>query len=282
MERVGLPGVTVPVTLAVPRLDVRGGLVALHPSDDPSRNQPLLRHLAKVLPEHGVAVLLHDRRPAVEPSGIVPLRVQAEDAQAVAAALRGAVGPVPVGFWGWSQGGWAAAVAAAEADDAAFLVLVGSAGVSPAQQMRWAASHQLRQQGYSERDVADATEARRTYEAALRGEASPARAQDALDDAAQQAWGALAGLPRRFRGPGTWTDMDFDPVPVYERINCPVLAVWGEADPWIPVDASEAALRCAIGDRLTVLRLPATGHGPDVTDHRYEAALLAHVLHACH
>jgi len=55
--------------------------------------------------------------------------------------------------------------------------------------------------------------------------------------------------------------MDFDPVPVYERVRCPVLAVWGEADPWIPVDASEAALRSAIRDRLTALRLPATGHG---------------------
>jgi pimeloyl-ACP methyl ester carboxylesterase len=74
--------------------------------------------------------------------------------------------------------------------------------------------------------------------------------------------------------------MDFDPVPVYELIKCPVLAVWGEADPWIPVDVSEAALRRAIGARLTVLRLAATGHGPDVTDQRYEAALLAHVLQA--
>jgi hypothetical protein len=103
VEQVRLRGVTVPVTLAVPRCDVRGGLVALHPADDPRRNQPLLRHLAEVLPEHGVAVLLHDRRPATELSGdTVPLRLQAEDAHAVAAALREALGPVPVGFWGWS------------------------------------------------------------------------------------------------------------------------------------------------------------------------------------
>jgi pimeloyl-ACP methyl ester carboxylesterase len=146
--------------------------------------------------------------------------------------------------------------------------------------MRWAASQQLRQHGYSERDVADALDVRRTYEAALRGNASAARAQHALDDVAQKPWGELAGLPPCFRGPGTWPDMDFDPVPVYERINCPVLAVWGEADPWIPVDVSEAALRRAVGDRLTVLRLPATGHGPDVTDRRYEVALAAHVLRA--
>ncbi|MEX2290818.1 MAG: hypothetical protein WD794_10890 [Mycobacteriales bacterium] len=280
MQRVGLSGVSVPVALAVPQGAVRGGLVALHPAGEPSRNQPLLRHLAEVLPSQGVAVLLHDRRPAVEPFGAVPLRLQADDAQAIAGALRDVVGPVRLGFWGWSQGAWAAALAAVEADSTAFLVLVGAAGVSPAEQMRWAVSHQLRHEGYGDSDVATAMSARGIYEAAVRGMADSADAQAALDDVAQQPWGALAGLPLRFRGPGSWSDMDFDPVPVFERVKCPVLAVWGDADPWIPVDDSEAALRHALGDRLSVLRLPATGHGPNATDSTYEAALVAHVVNA--
>lgn len=280
MESLALTGVTLAVSLFVPEGKVRGGLVALHPADDPSRQQPLLQHLARVLPQHGVAVLLHDRRPPSDPSQDVPLEVQAQDAHAVAAALRGVVGQVPVGFWGWSQGAWAAILASAQTDDAAFLVLVGSAGVTPAEQMRWATCQHVREQGYGEAAVAQLSLARLTYAAALRGDAPPTEAQAALDGIQSQAWRHLAWLPERFKGVGRWSDMDFDPAPVLSRTNCPVLAVWGEEDEWVPVDASEDAWRRAASDRLTVLRLPGAGHGPDPSDERYEQALLTHVLQA--
>ncbi len=279
MEELELEGATVPVSLFVPEGVVRGGLVALHPSDDPSRLQPLLMHLSTVLPRHGVAVLLHDRRSTPNPSRDVPLQVQAQDAHAVAAALRDVVGEAPVGFWGWSQGAWAATLAAAQSD-AAFLVLVGSAGVSPAEQMRWATCEHVREQGYGEAAVAQLSHARFTYEAALRGDAPPAEAQAALEGVAGEPWSHLAWLPDHFDGVGAWIDMDFDPAAALSRTNCPVLAVWGEDDEWVPVDASEAAWRAAAGARLTVLRLPGVGHGPEGTDERYEQALLAHVLQA--
>ena len=280
MEELELAGANVQVSLFVPEGVVRGGLIALHPSDDSSRRQPLLMHLSRVLPQHGVAVLLHDRRPATDSSQNVPLPVQAQDAQAVSAALRQVVGQVPVGFWGWSQGAWAAVLAAAQTDDPAFLVLVGSAGVTPAEQMRWATCRHVREHGYGEAAVARLRRARFTYEAALRGDALPPAAQAALEGVAAEPWSHLAWLPDRFDEVGAWSDMDFDPAAVLSRTNCPVLAVWGEEDEWVPVDASEAAWRRAAGDKLTVLRLPGVGHGPDATDERYEQALLAHVLQA--
>lgn len=280
MEELELAGATVPVSLFVPEGVVRGGLVALHPANDPSRRQPLMMHLSRLLPQHGVAVLLHDRRPATDSLQDVPLQVQAQDAEAVAAALRHVVGGVPVGFWGWSQGAWAAALAAAGTDDPAFLVLVGSAGVTPAEQMRWATCRHVREQGYGEAAVARLSRARFTYEAALRGDARSADAQTALQGIAGEPWCHLAWLPDRFDGVGAWADMDFDPAPLLARTSCPVLAVWGEDDEWVPVDASEAALRGAVGDRLTVVRLPGARHGPDPTEERYEQALLAHVLQA--
>ena len=273
--RLDVGGAVLPLSLALPVGPVLGGVVALHPSDDPSRDQPLLAHLAATLPRHGVAVLLHDRRPC--PDGDVPLEVQAADALAVAARLREQVGDVPVGMWGWSQGGWAAALAASIDTSVACLVVVGSVGVSPAAQMRHGSAEHLRRAGFNEDDVAQLVAARRTYEAGLRGEVEAAEVQRSLDEVAARPWRDLAWLPQRFPGAGAWGDRDLEPEPVFAATACPVLAVWGEDDPWVPVDASEAAWRRAAQERLTVLRLSGTGHGPRTDDPRYESALVAHV-----
>lgn len=267
------------LTLALPGGPVRGGCVALHPAGDGSRRQPLLQHLAEVLPQHGVAVLLHDRRPAAEGQD-VPLEVQADDALAVAEELRSRVGPVPVGMWGWSQGAWAAPLAASRDPRVAFLVLVASVGVSPAAQMLYGTAEHLRRAGYDEPAVARLLQARRAYEAALRGSITREAAQDVLDGIAAEPWWHLAWLPERMEPADSWPDMDLDPGPVFAATRCPVLAVWGEDDPWLPVSESESVWRQAAGDRLTVLRLPGVGHGPTPTNPAYAHGLVAHVAAA--
>lgn len=83
----------------------------------------------------GKRALRYDRRPHVE--GDVPLALQASDAIAAAGVLRERFGDVPVGLWGFSQGAWAAPLAAAlYPDQVSFLALVSGSGVSPAAQMR--------------------------------------------------------------------------------------------------------------------------------------------------
>jgi hypothetical protein len=75
---------------------------------------------------------------------------------------------------------------------------------------------------------------------------------------------------------------DYDPVPALERVTCPLLAIWGQRDIYVPVAASVAAFAAALGRagngsfRLEVvadadhgLRLPATGgaeRGPRIPD----------------
>lgn len=280
MMRIDVGGEFLPLSLFTPSGPVRGGLVGLHPSEDPSRNQPLMRHLATVLPRHGIAVLLHDRRPSLDGRD-VQLRRQAEDALAVADRLRAEVGDVPVGLWGWSQGAWAAPLAAGlPGADVAFLILVASVGVSPAAQMRHGTAEQLRRAGFGPAEIAELLTVRGVYESALRGTGDPVEAQRQLDAIADRPWRHLAWLPDRVPAAGAWEDMDFDPQPVFAATRCPVLLVWGEDDPWLPVDDSEATWRAVAGNRLTVLRLPGTGHAPDPDDQLYERALLAHVARA--
>lgn len=236
-----------------------------------------MQHLADTLPRHGIAVLLHDRRPETS-SDNVPLRVQAADALAVAGVLRSHAGPVPVGIWGYSQGAWAAALAAAMDTTVAFLVLVAPVGVTPGQQMRHATAEHLRRHGFDEDAVAELLKVRAMYEDALRGRVTRSDAQRMLDSIASRPWRHLAWLPERLEPERRWSDMDFDPGPVFAATACPVLAVRGEDDPWLPVDDSEAAWRRAAGDRVTALRLAGVAHGPQPDDERYERALVAQVL----
>ena len=75
---------------------------------------------------------------------------------------------------------------------------------------------------------------------------------------------------------------DHDPAPALARVTCPLLAIWGARDTYVPVAASAEAFAAGLGRagnasfRLEVvrdadhgLRLPATGgadRGPRIPD----------------
>jgi uncharacterized protein len=249
--------------LALPEGRILGGVVPLHPAEDPSRHHYLLRHLAEVLPAQGVAVLRYDRRPT-EDGRDVPLALQAEDARTAMAELRRLTGRVelPVGVWGFSQGAWAAMIAAAEAS---FLVTVSAAAVSPAEQMRYGTRRQLIEAGYGDDELEQLDELRAAFEDYLRGVRSRAELQPLVASAAEAPWFELAWVPRQLPEPDHWPDMDFDPGKALGRLPCPVLAFFGEDDEWVPVDASIDRFRSAAeraGNSLTVARVPGTTHEP--------------------
>lgn len=256
--------VSLPATLDAPSVGPpRGGVVVLHGSAEPQRSYFLYEHLARELPRVGVAVLRFDRRPREQ--GDVPFAVQADDAVAAVAELRRRIGDVPVGLWGWSQGGWpASAVAARRPDLVAFLVLVATSGVSPAAQMRYGTAQQLLQRGYGEADLVELACLREALEGVVRGRLDRAVAQAVVDRYADRPWFPFACVPRDLRGhPGSWEDMDYDPQPVIARVTCPTLLFYGESDEWIPAEDSIAGWRrAAATDDLTVRRLADCTHLP--------------------
>src|SRR4051812_39347360 len=135
-EEVAVPPIDGAALLRAPDkgVPVRGGVVALHGAADPRREQPLFEHLALTLEPLGYGVLTYDRRPSAD-GGDTPLDVQADDALAASAWLHDEL-DVPVGLYGFSQGAWAAALAASRSQQVAYLAVVGCCGVSPAIQMR--------------------------------------------------------------------------------------------------------------------------------------------------
>ena len=232
----------------------------LHGAAAGNRDHRLYAHLAQVLPPAGIAVLRYDRRTMADDRD-VPLRVQADDAHDALRRLRDRVGDVPLGLWGWSQGAWAALVAATTGP-VDFLVLVSACGVSPARQMHYGTAEQLRRNGFGADDVADLQRLRRTVDDYLRGTEGRERTQAAVDAAATKPWFPLAYVPRTLPEPGSWADMDWDPAAVIARVDVPTLLFFGETDEWMPIDASIDAWR---GKTVTIRRLTGSGHEPALT-----------------
>src|SRR5262249_60629770 len=98
------------------------GFVFLHHAALPTRDANLYRHLCEGLPAMGIAVLVYDRRGSGQSSGNLgnaDYEALADDAIAGQRALAkfSRIDPKKIGFWGVSQGGWLAVLAAGRGKD---------------------------------------------------------------------------------------------------------------------------------------------------------------------
>jgi pimeloyl-ACP methyl ester carboxylesterase len=258
-------------------------IIGLHPANDRSRDHFLFRHLAAVLPPIGIAVLRFDRR-----GDDVPLELQADDTESAVATLksRDDVDPKRIGLWGFSQGAWVAPLVAGRSGDIAFLVLVASTGVSPAEQMLYGTAKHAREAGLGEDAVEQLLALRRTVDDWRRGRVARERAQAAVDEVADRPWFEHSYVQRQL-GDGIWPNMDLDVEELFSRVRVPVLLFYGEDDEWQPIDASIAtwqrAARRAGNTDVTVVRLAGTRHAPTLGGREdasaiapeYEAQLVA-------
>ncbi|GLZ77616.1 hypothetical protein Afil01_24230 [Actinorhabdospora filicis] len=252
-----------PATLTLPEGPVRAGLIPLHGASNPERDHWLYRHLAEVLPQHGIAVLRYDRRPSASD---VPFADQAADAIAAVEALREYTGDVPIGLWGYSQGAWVAPLAAATAPEwVAFVITVSACGVSPGEQMRYGLAEQLRAAGHASA-LGELTTVQDALYAFLRGESDAAAYNAAVAPFAERPWWGLTGyhseLPADLQATGLWTDLDYDPEPAFAGVRCPVLAFYGESDAWVPIEHSLNVWNNAAVHSPEVVRLEGCDHKP--------------------
>lgn len=225
----------------------------------------MFEHLADTLGPHGIAVLSFDRRASPDGSDI-PFAAQADDALPALRTLRELpeVGNAPLGLWAWSQGAWAASLAAAKSPEVAFLVLLAACGVSPAEQMRYGTAEQLRRHGFGdEHSLRELGGLRAALEDALRDPGRRGVAQATVDRYAERPWFELAHVPRTLDPSAEWPDLDFDPAPVIASVRCPVLLFYGETDEWTPIEPSIAAWDAAPGP-ATVVRLAGADHAPTI------------------
>jgi pimeloyl-ACP methyl ester carboxylesterase len=218
-------------------------------------------------------VLRYDRR-----GDDVPLELQADDAMSALAELRSRddIDPARIGLWGFSQGAWVAPLVAGRSTDIAFLVLIASTGVSPAEQMLYGVAKQARAAGVTDANVDRIVALRRIVDEWRQGRVARERAQDAVDEVAGEPW-FEHGWVRRTRGDGIWPNMDLDTEALFSQVRVPVLLFYGEDDEWQPIDLSiatwERAARRADNRDVTVVRLNGTAHAPTLGGRQDVAAV---------
>jgi uncharacterized protein len=230
-------------------------VVALHGASDATREAALYRHLREGLPAMGIAVFIYDRRGSGDSSGTlkgIDYETLADDAIAAEAALakEPRINPAKIGFWGLSQGGWLAVLAAERSKNAAFAISVSAPLTTPEVQMEFATRNLLTVRGYSRKDVEQMLETRKAWTGYLLAGTSPrTTAVDALRKAEAQPWFNLAFMPKASE---LTTDpahnsgrreLNYDPVAAIRRVKIPLLFIYGGSDPWIPVEQSVKQLR---------------------------------------
>lgn len=217
----------------------------------------------------GLAVCSFDKRGVGDSTGAwqtAGIDRQADDALAIVDHLASEVPGIPIGFFGHSQGGWVVVDAAARRPNAAFVVSNAGPGVSPAAQERHATLTRLADHA---RDTAEFAAAARCFELALA--CLSARVpfdsfgryveRAGLSDVYAQP--VLFSFP--IDDPDVWPFasliIDHDPRPALRAMAVPTLALFGAADPIVPVDASTVAFEsCVAPEVLTVVVLPGGDH----------------------
>jgi hypothetical protein len=234
-------------TLYVPRVETRvPAVVVLHAASSPERTNPLYAHLIAMLPPLKVAVFVFDRRGSgrsqgnlddsdyemLADDGIAAQRLLAQDPR---------IDPQRIGFWGLSQGGWLALLAASRSPQTAFAVSVSAPMTTPDVQMNFAVANILRIKGYSQADVDEAIAVRTAVDDFQRGRRDRASTQRMLDAAITKPWFEHIYMAPTFRDPeqSRWArEIRHDPLAVLGGVKPPTLVIYGSADPWVPVQVS--------------------------------------------
>ena len=230
----------------------------MHPGSGPSDrdNDVLFPPIREHLLGAGIAVASFDKRGVGASTGHwqdAAIEEQAADALACLEVVREAV-RTPVGLFGHSQGGWVVVEAAATSRDVAFVVTSSGPGVTPAAQERFAAQTHMARAGIAAED-ADAVDAYyRTVMSMMRSGISLAEARKRVAQSGAPAAFETLSLPILPDDEAEWrltgALIDYDPRAALERIEVPVLAIFGAEDPITPVAESVAVFQAAVHPEL--------------------------------
>jgi dienelactone hydrolase len=148
-----------------------------------------------------------------------------------------------VGLWGHSQGGTVALLAASQSEDVAFLIEVSGSQLVSWQQDALRVEAQLRADGFSEMEIATATAFARMRMELIRGKGPFEELEKTHTAVENEPWFEYVGRCDRKRFYGARLLVEFDPGPAWEKVRCPVLAIYGDRDTSLPAEKSIPIIR---------------------------------------
>ena len=211
------------------------------------------------LAAQGFAVLKYDKRGAGQSGGSsmnFTYEQLGDDGAAAARWLAGRreVDPKRIGFWGISEGGWTAPLAATRFKDAAFVIIASGGGLSPAAGELLDTEDQLKTDGkFTPAQIAQAIGFQKLRDAYMKSGQGWNAYATALAAAEKQPW---------WNYPSTdlygWSKPDspgwkmkgesyfYDPAPTLKALPCPILVLFGALDTPAGVRANLAAIHDAL------------------------------------
>ena len=219
--------------------------------------------------ELGAVVLTHDRAGCGGSPGNWLTQTlddrAAEEREALAVLRKHSAVTGPVGLFGFSQGGWVGMLAAGDAD---FLVSLSGPGVGPAAQERHRIEVDVRAAGLPDEQVAAALAWIDERTRRIRAGEDPAAVVELQRRHAEQPWyepatryfdtADMLGYVARL--------IDFEPATALPDVRCPALALFGAADPLVPVPASVAGWVAGAPRLASLAVFPGADHGLFVAD----------------
>jgi uncharacterized protein len=230
----------------------------------------LWRHFAR----HGFACLAWDKPGVGKSTGdynAQTFRDRADEALAAVRFLRGRVEirKDRVGLWGHSQGGTVAVLAASLSGDVAFLIEVGGSQVVAWRQDIARVEAELRADGFAEDDIHEAVTFTKMRMDLIRGKGEFEDLERSHAAVEKRPWFEYAGRCDRPLFYSARKMVEFDPGPAWERVKCPVLAIYGEKDTSLPPEENLPIIRRGrerAGNKdVTIKVVPGADHGLKVT-----------------
>ena len=140
-------------------------------------------------------------------------------------------------------------LAAGRSKDAAFAISVSAPLVTADEQIQFATRNLLTVRGYSQSDVQDMLAARKAWTGYLHRKSSRDEAVEALRRAEAKPWFDIAYLPKASQPTNdpehdpNRNRLDDDPIAAVQQAKVPVLFLYADSDPWVPVGESVKRLQ---------------------------------------
>jgi pimeloyl-ACP methyl ester carboxylesterase len=222
-------------------------IVCTHGSGPEGRQRAAYHSNGYFFARLGFVALIYDKRGVGSSTGdfqTASLEDLADDALAGVHLLqtRKDVVRTRIGMTGVSQGGWISPLAATRSPDVAFILVISPSGINPMDQSIFSVEKTLQKAGYSPEIVSTASALRnRLYAMVRTGKFDDNFIAD-VEKANKEPWFKLTGLP--YPVPASITEGErrfllFEPIPIWEKVRVPVLALWGDDDLSVPAAKSK-------------------------------------------
>ena len=231
-------------------------VVIVHGTGAQTRNgAPSSPSYLRLMGEHfaraGCAVLVYDKRGTGGSTGNWRTASFDDLSQDVLAAVgflqgRSGIDPLRIGLWGISEAGWVISSVVSRPSAVAFVIVVGGGGLSPADQELYRRELNLKEAGFSERDIQRAlTHQRRKFDLVRANDA--AGLDRANEEARNEHWFNFVSNPTTAEGSWKYwrSVVDFDPRANWTRYQGPLLVIFGADDESGPPRPSLASILSA-------------------------------------